>query len=114
VGSSRLRLELAKHVWSYDFVSAATHDGRTLRLLTLIDKYTRECLAIRVVRRLGSRDVIKTRVKVMAGNPGASVLGQLPRVHRSGVAGVAGEPGTIHMPAKNEGGPDNDEFAQAG
>ncbi len=30
--------EGAKHVWSYDFVSAATHDGRSLRLLTLIDE----------------------------------------------------------------------------
>jgi transposase InsO family protein len=50
----RLRPERAKHVWSYDFVSAVTHDGRTLRLLTLIDEYTRECLAIRVARRLGS------------------------------------------------------------
>ena len=44
----RLRPERANHVWSYDFVSAMTHDGRTLRLLVLIDEYTRECLAIRV------------------------------------------------------------------
>jgi putative transposase len=43
----RLRPERANHVWSYDFVSAMTHDGRTLRMLTLIDEYTRECLAIR-------------------------------------------------------------------
>ena len=41
----RLRPERANHVWSYDFVSAMTHDGRSLRLLTLIDEYTRECLA---------------------------------------------------------------------
>jgi putative transposase len=34
----RLRLERANHVWSYDFVSAITHDGRTLRMLTLIDE----------------------------------------------------------------------------
>jgi putative transposase len=46
-------------------VSAATHDGRTLRLLTLIDEYTRECLAIRVARRLGSQDVIETLAVVM-------------------------------------------------
>jgi hypothetical protein len=45
--------ERANHVWSYDFVSAMTHDGRTLWTLTLIDEYTRECLAIRVIRRLG-------------------------------------------------------------
>src|SRR5450759_4935938 len=40
----RLRPETATHVWSYDFVSARTHDGRTLRMLTLtlIDEYTRE------------------------------------------------------------------------
>ena len=36
------------HVWSYDFVAALTHDGRKLKILTLIDEYTRECLALRV------------------------------------------------------------------
>jgi len=61
----RLRPERANHVWSYDFVSAMTHDGRTLRLLTLIDEYTRECLAIRVARRLGSYEVIETLADVM-------------------------------------------------
>ena len=43
----RLRPERVNHVWSYDFVSTRTHDGRTVRLLTLIDEYTRECLALR-------------------------------------------------------------------
>ena len=61
----RLRPERPRHVWSYDFVSAATHDGRSLRLLTLIDEYTRECLAIRVGRRLGSQEVIETLADVM-------------------------------------------------
>jgi putative transposase len=61
----RLRPERADHVWSYDFVSAMTHDGRTLRLLVLIDEYTRECLAIRVARRLGSYEVIETLAEVM-------------------------------------------------
>ena len=61
----RLRPERANHVWSYDFVSARTHDGRTLRLLTLIDEYTRECLAIRVARRLGSAEVLETLADVM-------------------------------------------------
>ena len=36
------------HVWSYDFVAALTHDWRKLKILTLIDEYTRECLALRV------------------------------------------------------------------
>ena len=40
-------------------MSARTEEGRTLRLLTLIDEYTRECLAIRVERRMGSQDVIE-------------------------------------------------------
>jgi putative transposase len=42
-----------------------THDGRTLRMLVLIDEYTRECLAIRVARRLGSYEVIETLADVM-------------------------------------------------
>jgi len=61
----RLRPERANHVWSYDFVSALTHDGRTLRMLTLIDEYTRECLAIRVARRLGKYEVIEALADVM-------------------------------------------------
>jgi putative transposase len=56
----RLRPEKANHVWSYDFVEARTHDGRSLRLLTMIDEFTRECLAIRVARRLNSYHVIET------------------------------------------------------
>ena len=61
----RLRPERANPVWSYDFVSAVTHDGRSLRLLTLIDEYPRECLAIRLARRLGSQEVIETLADVM-------------------------------------------------
>ena len=61
----RLRPDRANHVWSYDFVSAMTHDGRTVRMLTLIDEYTRECLAIRVARRLGSYEVIEALADVM-------------------------------------------------
>ena len=64
----RLRPERENHVWSYDFVSACTHDGRTLRLLTLIDEYTRKCLAIRVARRLNSYDLIETLADVMLVN----------------------------------------------
>jgi transposase InsO family protein len=42
-----------------------THDGRTIRMLTMIDEYTRECLAIRVTRKLGSYEVIETLADVM-------------------------------------------------
>jgi len=61
----RLRPEHANHVWSYDFVKAMTHDGRGLRILVVIDEYTRECLALRVARRLGSLQVIETLADVM-------------------------------------------------
>jgi len=54
----RLRPLHKDHVWSYDFVVARTSDGRAFRILTVLDEYTRECLAIRVERRLSSEDVI--------------------------------------------------------
>ena len=55
----RLRAEHANHVWSYDFVEDRTHDGRKYRMLNTVDEFTRECLAIRVARRLKSVDVIE-------------------------------------------------------
>ncbi len=55
----RLRPQHADHVWAYDFVLARTHDGRPLRMLTLVDEFTRECLAIDVARRLNSEDVLE-------------------------------------------------------
>jgi putative transposase len=55
----RLRPQHKDHVWAYDFVQARTHDGRSFRMLTLVDEYTRECLAIDVARRLNSDDVLE-------------------------------------------------------
>ncbi len=54
----RLRPCWQNHVWAYDFVLARTHDGRAFRMLTVIDEFTRECLAIEVARRLRSDDVL--------------------------------------------------------
>jgi putative transposase len=54
----RLRPEYKDHVWSYDFVIARTSDGRAFRLLTILDEYSRECLAIMVKRHITSQDVI--------------------------------------------------------
>lgn len=54
----RLKAEHPNHVWSYDFVHDRTHDGRKFRTLNIIDEYTRECLAIKVKRRLNSQDVL--------------------------------------------------------
>jgi len=55
----RLRPQYRNHVWAYDFVMDRTHDGKAFRMLTVIDEYTRECLAIVVDRRLRSTDVIE-------------------------------------------------------
>jgi transposase InsO family protein len=54
----RRRAEYPDHVWSYDFVMDRTADGRSLRMLTLVDEYTRECLAIDVARSLKADDVL--------------------------------------------------------
>ncbi len=54
----RLRAEYPNHVWSYDIVFDRTHDGRPLRILVIVDEYTRECLSIDVARRLTSEDVL--------------------------------------------------------
>jgi putative transposase len=54
----RLRPLRKDQVWSYDFVSIRTTAGRAVRILVIIDEYTRECLALDVDRRLGSQDVL--------------------------------------------------------
>jgi putative transposase len=61
----RLRPEYPHHVWSYDFVHHTTEDGRSLRLMTLVDEFSRQCLAIKVGRRLNSMDVIETLADAM-------------------------------------------------
>ena len=48
------------HVWSYDFLTERTEDGRQLRILVVIDEFTRECLAIEVGRSFTARNVIMT------------------------------------------------------
>ena len=54
----RLRPEHRDHVWSYDFVHGRTDDGKAFRTLNIIDDFSRECLAIRVDRKLNSGTVI--------------------------------------------------------
>jgi len=54
----RLKPEHKNHVWSYDFVMARTTNGRAFKILNIIDEYTRECLIMKVDRRIRSQDVI--------------------------------------------------------
>jgi putative transposase len=68
----RLRPARPGHVWSYDFVKARTSDGRAVRLLTVIDEFTRECLAIDVARKITADDVLERlgRLFALRGVPG--------------------------------------------
>ncbi len=54
----RLRPTHRNHVWSYDFLADRTHDGRAVKILTLIDEYSRQSLAIVVARKIKSDDVL--------------------------------------------------------
>jgi putative transposase len=62
----RLRPEYKDHVWAYDFVQTRTTDGRPVRMLVVVDEYTRECLAIDVARTLKSDDVLERIAWLMA------------------------------------------------
>ena len=55
----RLRPAHKNHVWAYDFVLTRTHDGRPVRMLTVLDEYTRECLTIDTVRKLNHQNVLE-------------------------------------------------------
>ena len=56
----RLRPCWQNHVWSYDFVADRLSNGKKIRMLTVIDEFTRKCLAIRVGYKLNSDDVLDT------------------------------------------------------
>ena len=53
-------------VWSYDFVMDQTDDGRRLKLLPVVDEYTRECLTIEVARSIEAVDVVKALTRLIA------------------------------------------------
>ena len=57
---TRKRAERKGHVWSYDFTLDQTADGKRLKLMPVVDEFTRECHAIEVERSLTARDVIST------------------------------------------------------
>jgi len=82
----RLRPTHRGHVWSYDFVADRTHDGKAFRMLTVIDEYSRECLAIEVGSRLRGEHVaaVLNRLVYLRGVPravfcdnGAEFTGQI-------------------------------------
>lgn len=60
----RFRPEYADHVWSYDFMVERTTNGKAFRILNIIDEFTRECLAVRIERKISSQDVIDELFKL--------------------------------------------------
>jgi len=67
----RLRPKYRNHVWSYDFVHCRTDDGKVFRTLNILDEFSRECLAIKVDRKLNSANVIDalTDLFILRGSP---------------------------------------------
>ena len=65
-GCVRHKATRRNHVWGYDFLADRTEDGRQLKLLVVIDEFTRECLAIEVGRRFRGRDVVRTLAELFA------------------------------------------------
>lgn len=58
-GCKRKRAEYRNHVWSYDFVIDRTEDGRRLKMMPIVDEYSRECLSIEVQRSITAEDVVR-------------------------------------------------------
>ena len=65
------------HVWSYDFVHERTHDGRAFRLLTILDEYTGECLAIDVKRQMNHQDVLDRLAELFVDRECLSLSGPI-------------------------------------
>jgi len=56
----RRRATHRNHVWSYDFVMDETEEGRRLKMMPVVDEYSRECLSIEVERSITADDVVST------------------------------------------------------
>jgi putative transposase len=62
------------HVWSYDFMSGRTRDGAALRILNVVDEYTRVALGCRVARSIGASDVVAQLERLFAKHGRPQVL----------------------------------------
>lgn len=71
VPASRLTAQRPNHVWALDFQFDQTADGRNLKLLNVVDEYTREALQMLVERRIGADDTVRVleRLTVLRGAP---------------------------------------------
>jgi putative transposase len=100
----RRRAEHKDHVWTWDFIFDRTRNGRPLKWFSLLDEYTRECLALEVNRRMTSVEVIDVLADLFAvrgapehirsDNGPEFIAGAIRRwLERTGVDGLYVEPG---------------------
>ncbi len=112
-GCSRKRAERIGHVWSYDFAMDQTDDGRRLKVMPVVDEYTRECLALGMERSITASDVIETldRLFMQRGAPeyihsdnGPEFIAEALKRHlaASGVGTLYIEPGSPWENAHSE------------
>ena len=101
----RRRAERPSHVWSDDFVFDRTADGRPVRILAIVDAYTRECLSLDVARRLRSDDVLARLAQLFVergpptflrsdNGPAFTATAVRDWLHRVGVTTLFIEPGS--------------------
>ena len=104
-GIKRLAATAPNEVWSYDFVFDRTEDGRRLKILTLVDEFTREALAIHVERSITASDLIgvletvfltRPAPKFMRSDNGPEFIARAIRawLQKSGVSTAFIEPGS--------------------
>jgi putative transposase len=65
-GCARHQAEHKDHVWAWDFIHDRTHEGRPLKWLSIVDEYTRECLALEVARGITAQRVIDVLAELFA------------------------------------------------
>ncbi len=104
-GIVRRRATAANQVWAWDFIFDRTGNGRSLKWLSIVDEYTRECLALEVGRSMTARDVVDVLMELVAtrGVPenirsdnGPEFIAQAIRgwLGRSGIGTLYIEPGS--------------------
>ena len=101
----RRRAEHVNHVWSYDFVSDQTEDGRRLKMLVILDEYTRESLTIEVERRIKAHEVLASLAYLFAVRGASTIHSQRQRAGIRGrsdpdVAHDLGGPDAVHRPGQ--------------
>jgi putative transposase len=66
VPGDRLRAERPDHVWAFDFQFDVTDDGRAVKLLYVIDEFTREALAMKAERRIDADKVVEVLERIVS------------------------------------------------